>query len=129
MSGYDHDHTFERAARARHAEALAHISPETLARLRPRAAPSTARANWLRPAGWSVAAGAFAAIFALAIGIGPLSTPVDGPTGNGSVAGLADPAEIDAAGDLFGDAVALYDEDPELFLWLASAEALPLAME
>lgn len=130
MSGYDHNHAFERAARASHAEALAHVSPETLSRLRPRAAQSATRADWMRPAGWSVAAGgAFAALFALAIGIGPMNAPNDDAVADETLAGLADAPELDLSPELLGDAVALFDEDPELFLWLASAEALPLAME
>lgn len=114
----DHDESFDRAMRDLHAQALTHVSARTRARLR------AARTAAIRPAParglrWAVASG-FAAIFALAIGLqwwGPSST------GQAPV----QTAAIDAAD--YG-AVATLDENPDLYLWLASNDdTLPSSWE
>ena len=113
----DHD-SFDRAMRDLHAQALMQVSPRTRARLR------TARATTIHGApvrgfGWVVAT-AFAAMFALAIGLqwqGPDAT-TDAPTQT---------ASRDAAN--YG-AIATLDENPDLYLWLASNDdTLPPALE
>jgi hypothetical protein len=74
--------------------------------------------------GW-LAAAACAAVFAIAIGLrfdrDTVSTPADT-----QIATTTDPPIADSDYD---DALASYDEDPDLYLWLASSDAQPLAME
>ena len=115
----------DRAARALHAEAVARVSPHTLSRLRPRAQPEPARRGWLaRPVGWSLAT-ACAAVFVFAVGMRTLAPPgaVDAEPPAQAVAMAVQP-EL----DLYNDPLMALEEDPDLFLWLAS-EARPLAME
>jgi anti-sigma-K factor RskA len=115
----------DRTVRALHAEAVDHVSPRTLQQLRARrsvATPTPARAT--RMIGWAIAA-ACAAVFAIALGLrfdrDGASAPVDA-----QLAGTTDPSAADGGYD---DALASYDEDPDLYLWLASGDAQPLAVE
>lgn len=117
---------FDRMARAIHAEAVDRIAPHLLARMRPQ--PRAAgRRSW-RPApvlGWSLAA-ACAAVLAWAVGFHTMVTPGEGPA-------AADPLVADAppqaAGvDPWDDPLMTFEEDPDLFVWLAS-DARSLAME
>jgi hypothetical protein len=115
----------DRAVRALHAEAVDHVSPRTLQQLRMRRATALpARARPARAFGWAAAA-ACAAIFAIAIGLrfdrGGTSTPADA-----QIAAATDPSTADSDYD---EALASYDEDPDLYLWLASSDAQPLAVE
>ena len=105
---HDHDDTFDRAMRDLHAQALTQVSPRSRARLRAARTAATHRAP-TRGLRWALATGLLA-VFALAIGLqwrGPSST-ANLPTQT---------AAIDAAD--FG-AVATLDENPDLYLWLAS---------
>lgn len=114
----DHDEAFDRAMRGLHAQALTQVSARTRARLRASrtAAIHPAPARGLR---WAVAGG-FAAIFALAIGLqwrGPAST---GPA----------PTQTAAIEAVDYGAVATLDENPDLYLWLASNDdTLPSSWE
>ncbi|MEL1265629.1 hypothetical protein [Pseudoxanthomonas putridarboris] len=116
-------------ARRLHATALSQVSPQTLSRLRAarhaaQATDAPARAGHWR---W-FAATTFTAV--LAVGIGLQLMPADPalpPAGEQPAA----PAIASSTGtqqDDF-DAATLLDEDPDLYLWLASVEAQPLAME
>ena len=116
---YDHDHNdaFDGAMRKLHAQALTQVSPRTRARLR---AARTAAAT-MRGLRWALATG-FVAVFALAIGLqwrGPSST-ANLPTQT---------AAIEAANDNTGGSVEALDENPDFYLWLASNDSLPVAME
>lgn len=118
-TGIDDKETFDRDMRKLHSAAVNHVSPQTLARLRAaRHAAQTAP----RPGhAWRwIAASAFSAVLAVAIGMQflPQSAPV--PT--------AQPMASNASGD-YNSSVPTLDENPDLYLWLASAEAEPLAME
>lgn len=116
-------------ARRLHAAALSQVSPQTLSRLRAarhaaQAAEAPSRAGHWR---W-LAATAFTAV--LAVGIGVQLMPADPalpPAGEQPVASVA-ASSTGAQQDDFG-AATLLDEDPDLYLWLASSEAQPLAME
>lgn len=119
-TGIDDNETFDRDMRKLYSAAVDHVSPQTLARLRAaRHAAQTAP----RPGhAWRwIAATAFSAVLAVAIGLQfqPQSAPA--PTTQPMVAS-------DASGDYNGGVPTL-DENPDLYLWLASAEAEPLAME
>ncbi|MBJ6981246.1 MULTISPECIES: hypothetical protein [unclassified Luteimonas] len=116
---------FDRRARALHAQAVQHVPSRTLEQLRIRRtrgmSSAAVPARGARIAGWSLAA-ACTAVFALAIGLrqpGIEQAPA---------APLATTSGPDAAAETY-EAFATLDEDPDLFLWLASQDALPLAME
>ncbi len=120
-TGIDHTENFDRDMRKLHGAAVDHVSPQTLARLR--AARQAAAQSATRPGhAWRwVAATAFSAVLAVAIGLQflPQSAPMS--TTPPMVA-------TDATGD-YNNSVPTLDENPDLYLWLASAEAEPLAME
>jgi hypothetical protein len=119
----------DQQARQWHAAALKELSPATLARLRAArhaAQTGTDRAGSLHGQGRWLAATAFTALLAVAIGVRVL------PWDDRPAPAVAPAAPAIAAGDAgsneFSTASAL-DEDPDLYLWLASADAPPLAME
>ncbi|WP_407354244.1 hypothetical protein [Luteimonas sp. R10] len=117
---------FDRAARACHQEALRQVSPRTLARLRPRAPAPGWRAQPLR---WSLAtACTIAFVYAFAAGMGLLPSGGDAVTDEMPMA-TVDAVTVEPRLDPYEDALVAFEEDPDLFLWLASAEAQPLAME
>jgi anti-sigma-K factor RskA len=118
-SSISNNEAFDGDMRQLHATAVAHISPQTLARLR--AARHGVQTAPQRGHAWRwIAASAFSAVLAVAIGVQflPRSAPV--PTAQPSLA---------ATGSYYNDGVATLDENPDLYLWLASSEAEPLAME
>lgn len=117
----DRNETFDRDMRQLHTAAMTHISPQTLTRLR-----ATRHAAQTAPQGghalrW-VTASAFSAVLAVAVGMQflPRSVPVS--------TALPVAAATDIASD-YNDGVATLEENPDLYLWLASSEAEPLAME
>ena len=119
------DESFDRAMRDLHAQALTRVSPQTRARLRAaRTAADTRHAPQrapMRGLGW-VLAGGCAAVFALAIGLqwrGP------SPTANVPTQTAGTEAADDSI-DSTDSAVDALDENPDLYLWLASNDdALP----
>lgn len=127
MSGEpDTGDRIDRLARAIHAEAVEHVPSHVLARLRPRPAPMPLR-RW-RPApvlGWSLAS-AFAAALVWAVGTQVLVAP-EGPPAVPTPL-LADVPADTSVQDPWDDPLITFEEDPDLFVWLAS-EARPLAME
>ena len=128
MNDTRHDE-FDRRMRALHARAVDQVPSRTLYELQVRrtnAAAGATRARSLSGNGGWWLAGGLAAVFALAIG---LRQP-----------GLDPPAAADAAPSLaaagtavdtaaWEDGLAALDEDPDLYLWLASQDSLILAME
>ncbi|KRD75464.1 hypothetical protein [Lysobacter sp. Root983] len=120
----DGDRAFDEAARALHRRALGELSAPTRARLRlaRHAANADVRAP-RRGMGWALASGC-AAVFALAIGLQLQRTPQPAalPVAAPAVAGL--PAPEAAAYDS-STALASLDENPDFYLWLASADDLP----
>lgn len=116
----------DRIARAIHAEAVERVPAHVLARLRPRSSPAPA-SRW-RPApvlGWSLAS-ACAAALVWAVGTQALVAPEGPPAQPAPV--LADAPVGAEAPDPWEDPLITFDEDPDLFVWLA-ADARPLAME
>ena len=121
-SSISNNETFDRDMRQLHATAMAHISPQTLARLRA-ARHGAQTAPPQRGHAWRwMTASAFSAVLAVAIGVQflpqsappPIAQPVAAATGTSND---------------YSDGVATLDENPDLYLWLASSEAMPLAME
>lgn len=120
-AGDERDARFDAAMRALHRQALERVEPATRARLRSirgEAARAPVRRGGLL--GWALASGGAAAV-ALALGLqfaaGPApQAPASAPT----------PAELPAAGYDADTAVAALDENPDLYLWLASnGDVLP----
>ncbi|MEO8366424.1 MAG: hypothetical protein ABI538_09485 [Pseudoxanthomonas sp.] len=112
---------FDRGMRQLHATAVTHISPQTLARLR--LARHRAQAAPQRGLAWRwITASAFSAVLAVAIGAQflPRAAPLSPAQPMAAAAGTSND---------YGDAMATLDENPDLYLWLASSEAEPLAME
>ncbi len=106
---HDHDDAFDRAMRKLHAQALMQVSPRTRARLRAARTAAATRGAPTRGLRWAVATG-FVVVFALAIGLqwrGPSSIPTQ-------------TAAIGAANGGTDNAVGTLDENPDLYLWLAS---------
>lgn len=122
------DDGFDAQARTLHRASLAQMSPQAMARLRAarhetqRATPASGDA---RPWRWLTAT-AFTAVLAVGVGLQfLLQAPTPSSPGETTPALLA---AIDSDA-LDGTATGTLEEDPDLYLWLASAEAQPLAME
>lgn len=120
----DNQERIDRIARALHAEAVERVPSHTLARLRPRPARAPAPRGWSMPVGWSLAT-ACAAVFVLAIGVRGLAPDAGG---DGAPPEVASAPAAPAAADPFEDPLIALEEDPDLFVWLAS-DARALAME
>lgn len=131
--GTTHDDRFDQAMRELHAQAVTQVSSATRARLRvarnaaarpavPRARLHGGKAGW-GAGNWMLGSG-LAAVFAVAIGLQlrPSQAPV--PTAAPPAVSVAttEPAiAFDA-----DTAVAALDENPDLYLWLASnSDAVP----
>ncbi|WP_368562821.1 hypothetical protein [Pseudoxanthomonas sp. UTMC 1351] len=125
----DSQNRFDQQARLWHNAALKELSPAMLARLR--AARHAAQADARPPRGlhgygrW-IAATAFTAVLAVGIGVRLL------PWGENPLPGEMPAAPVASNGDASTNEYSttnVLDEDPDLYLWLASADAPPLAME
>ena len=117
----DANESFDRRMRQLHATAMTQLSPQTLARLR-RARQQAQTSAPRRGHAWRwAAAAAFSAVLAVTIGLQlmpkPGSTPVKPVVATVS------------SDDAYVDSVSALDENPDLYVWLASSEAEPLAME
>lgn len=124
---HPHDDTgFDAQARGLHRASLAQMSPQTLMRLRTarHEAQRTAPAEGTRSWRWLTAT-AFSAVLAVGIGLQflPRTSTAPAPSGATPVAVADGEAALDEA------SAGTLDEDPDLYLWLASADAQPLAME
>lgn len=116
------DHSFDQAMRRLHMQAVDQVSPATRARLRvarqAATTPAAAREHRRGP-GWALATG-FAAVSALAIGLLLRPSP-QAPTSPAPAVASATIATYDA-----DTALATLDENPDLYLWLASNDdAMP----
>jgi anti-sigma-K factor RskA len=121
-SAIDKNDRFDRDMQQLHATAVDHISPQTLARLRAARHGLGKESASQRGHAWRwVAATTFSAVLAVAIGMQflPTSQPVV----------TASPTIATVAVDDYSGGVTVLDENPDLYVWLASSEAEPLAME
>jgi anti-sigma-K factor RskA len=117
----DDNAIFDRGMRQLHAAAVSQVSPQTLTRLR--AARHAAQTAPKRGHAWRwVAATAFSAVLAVALGVQFLP-------GSGTAPATQPMAATVDNGNIYGDSLATLDESPDLYMWLASSEAEPLAME
>jgi len=118
----DHDDRFDNAMRELHAHAVSQVSSATRARLRvarQTAARPSAEREPRRGFTWVLGSG-LAAVFAVAIGLQlrPAQAPVpatSAPLAVASVGTPRNPGAFDA-----DTAIAALDENPDLYLWLAS---------
>jgi hypothetical protein len=113
------DERFDQAMRELHAQAVTMVSSATRARLRAARRGMPAARDSRRGYGWIVAGGC-AAVFALAMALQLQPRPASQPIV---------PAVVQAPVTYDADtAVAALDENPDLYLWLASnVDALPVA--
>ena len=132
----DPEQRFDAAMRAMYAQAVEQVSPDTRMRLRAIRNDSSARAQRRGGVfGWALASGGVAA-FALALGLQFAGNPSSSGTTPGvtavpALAGTANvaPPVVDVSYDP-DTAVAALDENPDLYLWLASnTDALPTHTE
>ena len=121
-TGIERDNdSFDRDMRQLHAAAVSQVSPQTLARLR--AARHAAQTAPKRGHAWRwVTATAFSAVLAVALGTQFLPRSGTVPATQSMVATVGND-------DGYDDSLAALDESPDLYMWLASSEAEPLAME
>lgn len=117
MNHDNRDARFDTAMRQLHESAVDRVSGRTRLQLQqvPRKTPAASPARPRRFA-WPLAA-SFAAVLALMVGMQLWNEPVPTRTAPANV------AETDA------DIDAVLDENPDLYLWLASNDAYALAME
>lgn len=121
-SAIDKNNDFDRDMQQLHATAVDNISPQTLARLRAARHGLGKEAVSQRGHTWRwMTATAFSAVLAVAIGLQflPTSQPV----------APASPTVATVVADEYNTGVTALDENPDLYVWLASSEAEPLAME
>ncbi|ALN64444.1 hypothetical protein GLA29479_3591 [Lysobacter antibioticus] len=121
----DRDQRFDQAMRALHARAVDQVTPQTRARLRTiRSEAAAAPVRRSGVLGWALASGGVAA-FALALGLQFVGGNGGAPAVPESAPAVASAAAVDAVYDP-DTAVAALDENPDLYLWLASnGDALP----
>jgi hypothetical protein len=120
-SGFDPT-CFDNSLRQRHADAVAHLSARTQVQLRNRLAASIATPrHFVRHRIAWAAATACAALFALVIGLQLRPQPM--PAASPATV-VVDDDQLDAS-----TAYAVLDENPDLYLWLASGDAVALASE
>lgn len=122
-----HDQEFDQAMRRLHMQAVTEVSPATRARLRvARQAGAHGAREPRRGFGWVLASGCAAAfVLAIALQLRPTPPVATAPTQTPAVA--VAPAE---SGYDVDTAVAALDENPDLYLWLASNDdALPAVAE
>lgn len=113
---------FDRDMRQLHATAVTQLSPQTLARLRSaRQQAHTATPRRGHVWRWATAT-AFTAVLAVTLGLQLLPKPASLPAAQPVVAVVGND-------DVYADTVSALDENPDLYMWLASSEAEPLAME
>ncbi len=115
------DSRFDATIRARHAVAVARLSPQLRAQLaQRRAAALRGERPGARPQHLRFAVAGFAALCALALGV--RLYPQAGPS-----TPTAPPASVQLASNTGGSLP--LDEDPDFYAWLGSADAPRLAME
>lgn len=120
------DDPFDARMRALHADAVGHVGARTRAQLDARRVQARRPQATPRRAAWSFATAAAVAV--LALGIGWRTTLV--PSGTEAPPATATALPTTPQADTFDDdAYSALSEDPDLFLWLASTDVQPLAME
>ncbi|MGV8942688.1 hypothetical protein [Thermomonas sp.] len=120
----DESTRFDQALRGHHHVSLQQFSPQVRAQLAQRrhaALRGTSPHRSDRRHGLGYAAAGFAAVCALAIGVQFRSPPTPAPAANTMLASMNASASR-------ADSVML-EQDPDFYAWLASADAMQVAME
>lgn len=121
-SAIDKNENFDREMRQLHATAVNQLSPQTLARLRAARHGLAKEATPRRGHAWRwVTATAFSAVLAVVVGMQFLPQSQTMPA--------AQPIASLTTDDNYVSSVVTLEENPDLYLWLASSEAEPMAME
>jgi len=121
----DRDARFDAAMRQLHATAVDRVSGRTRLRLQQLPNATRAAAPARRHVGWRPLAASFAAVLALMVGVQLWNAPEPAPPGQAP----APPASTATVADATDDIDTVLDENPDLYLWLASNDAYALAME
>lgn len=124
-SVHDSDHEFDARLQRQHAQSLAQVSARTQAQLHARrhAAVASTQRSPMRALAWPLAAACAAGV--LAIGLQwrqPDTTLAVTPP-------IATVSDDEFSSTESASTYAALDETPELYLWLASADAATFAME
>ena len=121
MTHDDPTSRFDHALRGHHDASLQALSPRVRAQLVQRRHAALRGATATRSHRFGYAAAGFAALCALAIGLQfrDLPTPASMPT---TTVATASAAPVRAASTML-------DEDPDFYAWLASSDAMQVAME
>ena len=125
------DDRFDASIRAAHADALDHLSPRTRAQLQQRRRAALAGTSARAPANplrFVLPLAAAFAIGAVAIGVGLRLQPESTDAAEPRVASVT-PAPATTTTTTDDTAYATLEENPDLYLWLASEDAATLAME
>lgn len=122
------DTAFDRKARQLHAASIAHVSAATQAQLRQRRRAALAGSRgvaahrMVRPLAWTGALALLAVAIVLPLALQPPEAPVEAPS---TIAATPSPTAT-VADD---GTIATLEEDPQLYVWLASSDAIALASE
>ena len=119
MNQDNRDARFDAAMRQLHGVATERISGRTRLQLQQPARTASAARPAMHRFGWPLAA-SFAGVLALMVGLQLRHDPAPLP---------APPAAANVVADNSDDIDAVLDENPDLYLWLASNDAYALAME
>lgn len=114
---------FDLMARRHYQQSLQAIPPRTLARLRAARHEAATRTPPARGLGWMLAGGC-ATVFAMAIALQLQQSPTPAPEQTATTNAAIDAADLRS--DEADSVIAALDENPDLYLWLASNDdALP----
>ena len=112
---------FDDRVRGHHRVSLERLSPRVRAQLAQRRHAALRGASGARSHRFGFAAAGFAAVCALAIGVQFRNPPPQAPAANAiAAATTATPARAEST---------MLDQDPDFYAWLASPDAMQVAME
>ncbi len=122
----DESTRFDEALRGHHQASLAQLSPKLRSQLAQRRHAVLAGTSPQRTHRLGYAAAGFAALCALAIGFQIRNVPGSGSTSPNATTGtmLASNSRVPARTDTL-----ILDQDPDFYAWLASPDAMQVAME
>lgn len=127
-TAFDSHAVFDSKARQAHAAAVANVSAATQAQLHQRrrralaGEPAARNRGMVKPLAWT---GAFA-LLALAIALPVAMRLPNAPTPATAPVAVTAPVTATTGDD---STIATLDEDPDLYVWLASSDAIALASE
>jgi len=117
----DETSRFDDVLRGHHRASLVELSPKVRAQLAQRRHAALRGSSPHRSHRWGFAAAGLAALCALAIGVQFRNPPTSSPAADGMLASTTSAA-------VRADSIIL-DQDPDFYAWLASPDAMQVAME